>query len=415
MPKIENLIARQIIDSRATPTVEADILFEDGSFGRASVPSGASTGEYEAKEIRDGDPDEFDGLGVKQAIASIEGEIRKQLIGKEFSQEELDQELIALDGTEDKSRLGGNAILAVSLAFAKADAYHHATMLYEHIGTMFPEYEEMPRPMFNIINGGAHADSGLSFQEFMIVPQMESFEEEFKCGVEIYNSLKLLLKEMGYKTSVGDEGGFAPALESNEQALELIMEAGRLAGYTAGEDHWLALDIAANELKDENGYLHQGKYLNTENFLGEIAKLSKNFPIMSIEDPLSEDDEDGFFQLNKLIGEDVLIVGDDLLVTDPAKIEDAGNRKIANSVIIKPNQIGTVSETLEAIMTANSQNMVSIFAHRSGETEDTAIAHLAVASRVPLVKFGAPARGERVAKYNELFRIEKDIEIREQE
>ncbi len=411
IPKIKNIIARQIIDSRSTPTVEADVLLEDGSFGRASVPSGASTGAKEAKEKRDGNPEHYEGLGVIQAVKSIEEEIFYHLAEKSLSMEELDQVLINLDGTDDKSRLGANATLAVSLAFVKALAHSAELPLHFYLGQDFPEHEEMPRPMFNILNGGVHADSGLSFQEFMIVPQGANFNEDVQCGVEIYRSLKRLLIEKGLKTSVGDEGGFAPKLEKNEIALELILEAALMAGYEAGADYHLALDIAAGELKKESGYLHDGKYLSKENFISEIVSLSEKFPFLSIEDPLDEDDSEGFIKLNELIGERIIIVGDDYLVTDSKRIEQAAKDRSVGGAIIKPNQIGTVTETLRAVEVAHKNKIIPIFSHRSGETEDIGIAHLAVASRVPLVKFGAPARGERTAKYNELLRIEEEIEV----
>lgn len=408
-PKIKNLIARQIIDSRANPTVEADILLEDGSFGRASVPSGASTGDKEAKEIRDNDPEQYRGMGVVNAVEIIEEDIFEHLVNRSFTQEELDQDLIDFDGTKDKSRLGANAILAVSLAYSKALAYNANVPLHLYIGQKFLEYEEMPRAMFNILNGGAHADNGLSFQEFMIVPQKNNFHEDTRCAVEIYHSLKNILKEKGLTTSVGDEGGFAPVLEKNETALEIIEEAGLDAGYVSGKDFWLSLDIAANEINKENKYLHNGEMLEKEEFVSEIVNLSENFPILSIEDPFHEDDRESFIKLNKLIGEKVIIVGDDYLVTDPQKIERAAKEKSVGGVIIKPNQIGTVTEALMATTVAMKNKLLPIFSHRSGETEDVGIAHLAVASRAPLVKFGAPARGERTAKYNELLRIEEEM------
>lgn len=413
IPKIKNLLARQIIDSRANPTIEVDVVLEDGSFGRASVPSGASTGDKEAKEIRDGDPEQYGGMGVVNAVQIVEEDIFENLVNRSFTQEELDQTLIELDGTEDKNHLGANSILAVSLAYAKALAFNAGVPLHIHVGQKFLKYEEMPRAMFNILNGGAHADNGLSFQEFMIVPQRYNFHEDMRCGVEIYHSLKRLLKEKGLTTSVGDEGGFAPVLETNEEALEIILEAGLNAGYVSGKDFWLSLDIAANEIEKEGKYLHDGEMLKKDDFTSKLVKLSERFPILSIEDPFHEDDRESFIKLNKLIGEEVIIVGDDYLVTNSSKIEEASKEKSVGGVIIKPNQTGTVTEALTATVTALKNKLLPIFSHRSGETEDVAIAHLAVASRVPLVKFGAPARGERTAKYNELLRIEEEMLVTE--
>ncbi len=411
IPKIENIIARQIIDSRAVPTIEVDLVLDNGAFGRAAAPSGASTGGEEAKEKRDMDPDRYRGLSVSNAIYNVEGKILPHLAGKRFIQEELDQTLIEIDGTADKSNLGANAILAVSLAFSKALAYNAGLPLHLYLGDMFSEYEEMPRPMFNIINGGVHANNGLSFQEFLIVPQGATFEEDMRCGVEIYHSLKDLLKENGLGTSVGDEGGFAPALNDNEDALKIIREAAQNAGYEAGTDYRFALDIAANEIMDGNKYLYNGKFLKKETYISKLTDIINEFPFLSIEDPFDEKDTEGFIELNRLIGKDVLIIGDDYLVTNPGKIKIAAEEKAVGGVIIKPNQIGTVTETLNATLAAMSNRLITVFSHRSGETEDTGISHLAVASRAPLVKFGAPARGERTSKYNELLRIEEDMEM----
>ena len=407
--EIKTIHARQILDSRANPTVEAEVVFNDGSFGRASAPSGASTGATEAKELRDEDMELYIGKGVMKAVFNINGEINAGLSGKNLNQEELDGVLMELDGTEDKSRLGANAMLAVSLAFAKASAAHISTTLYSHLGQGFHDISNMPRPMFNILNGGAHADSGLSFQEFMVVPKRDSFNESLRCGVEIYHSLKKLLIENGLKTSVGDEGGFAPAIETNDRALELIREAGDRIGYRAGDDYEMSLDIAANEIKEGDRYLYNGGFLDRDSFINEIISLSERFPILSIEDPLEENDEEGFIKLNDAIGNRVIIVGDDFLVTDPVRIHEAHERGSAGGAIIKPNQIGTVTETLTAIRTANASDIKTVVSHRSGETEDVAIAHLAVGTNSTFVKFGAPARGERTAKYNELLRIEEEL------
>ncbi|MGM0482244.1 MAG: phosphopyruvate hydratase [Patescibacteria group bacterium] len=407
--EINKIYARQIIDSRATPTVEAEVVLSDGSIGRAAVPSGASTGLTEAVELRDGDDRIYKGKSVTKAVKNIEGEINNRLYNKSFDQKELDDALIELDGTENKKRLGANALLAVSLAFAKASASNKGTTLYGYLSNGFENIIKMPRPMLNIINGGAHADNGLSFQEFMVVPRKETFASSLQCGVEIYHSLKEILKERGLGTSVGDEGGFAPLLESNEEALNTILEAGEKAGYTEGEDYQLSLDIAANEITNEGRYLHNGHYLKRDTFISELIKLSEDYPLLSIEDPLEENDESGFSVINDAVREKTMIVGDDLLVTNPQKIYNSHKEQSAGGVIIKPNQIGTVTETLSAIRAAYASDITPIVSHRSGETEDTSIAHIAIATAAPFVKFGAPARGERTAKYNELLRIEEEL------
>lgn len=412
MNKIKAIKARQIIDSRSMPTVEVDIFLEDNSFGRASCPSGASTGATEAKELRDGNPERYNGYGVTDAIGNIEKKIAPHILEKSFDQETLDRTLKEIDGTEKKEHLGANAILAVSLAFAKAMANHHNTPLYQYLGQDFPEKKEMPKGMFNILNGGAHADNGLSFQEFMVVPQQEFFSERLRCAVEIYQSLKNKLSERNLKTAVGDEGGFAPALERNEEALEIIRISAEAVGYTVNKDYFLSLDVAGNEMMHSDRYLNDGEKITREEFISELKSLSERFLIMSIEDPLQENDQDGFIELNRLIGDKVMIVGDDYLVTDSKKIREASENKSVSGVIIKPNQIGTVSETLEAIKTAQANSVIPIISHRSGETEDVTVSHLAIATGAPLVKFGAPARGERVAKYNELLRISEEIDRR---
>ncbi len=408
-PKIKNIKARQIIDSRAVPTIETDIELEDGSMGRAAVPSGASTGETEAKELRDEDLKNYNGKGVSLAIEYTEGKIKDSIVNKSFTQKELDEKLIEIDGTTNKSHLGANTILALSLSYSVSLANHKKIPLYLHLKEEFAESKSMPKPMFNILNGGVHADSGLSFQEFMIVPSKETFSGSLKCGVEIYQSLKKLLNKKGLKTSVGDEGGFAPTLEKNEEALELIIEASENIGYIAGEDYELALDIAANEISKEEKYLYNGEYLEKSVFISKIKDLTDKYPMISIEDPLNEKDKEGFININQLIGDKVTIVGDDFLVTDPEKIEKSGQEKSTKGVIIKPNQIGTLTETLTAIKTAFYSGISPIVSHRSGETEDVSISHIAVAANVPMIKFGAPARGERTAKYNELLRIEEEL------
>ncbi len=410
---IEKVTACEIIDSRAQPTVEASITLNDGAYGRAAVPSGASSGYREARELRDNDPKRYDGAGVGWAVDNITRYITPHLEGRTWRQRDLDSSLISLDGTVNKENLGANAMLAVSLAFAHASARSYDRHLFEHFNdALSPESSfrfnhGLPRPMFNILNGGAHADSGLSFQEFMVVPVFQPFSRSLRCGVEIYNSLKILLKERGYLTSIGDEGGFAPNLESNEQALELLMEAGERAGYRPGEDFLLSLDIAANEIHQDGHYQHNGHYLTREDFVNALIDLSSRYPIYSIEDPLFEEDVEGFAWLNQATGDKILIVGDDYLVTNPELITNASRNDSAGGVIIKLNQIGTVTETLEALVATYQGNMVPIVSHRSGETEDVSIAHLAFGTAAPLVKFGAPARGERTAKYNELIRIEE--------
>lgn len=408
-PEINKIYARQIIDSRATPTVEAEVVLSDGSFGRAAVPSGASTGLTEAKEIRDEDQQIYKGKSVTKAVENIREEINNQLYNRSFEQKELDETLIELDGTDDKSRLGANALLAVSLAFAKASAAHRAITLYGYLSENFESIKRMPRPMFNILNGGAHADNGLSFQEFMVVPNKDSFTDSLQCGVEIYQSLKEILRERDLATSVGDEGGFAPLLNSNEEALDIILEAGQRAGYSAGEDYQLSLDIAANEIIHEGRYLHNGHYLERDAFIEKLIKLSDDYPLLSIEDPLEENDRPGFSSINKAVYQKTMIVGDDLLVTNPQKIYDSCKEGSAGGVIIKPNQIGTVTEALSAVRAAYASEIVPIISHRSGETEDVSIAHIAVGTAAPFVKFGAPARGERTSKYNELLRIEEEL------
>ena len=407
--EIKDIKARQVIDSRANPTIEVEVWLVDGSFGRTAVPSGASTGATEAKELRDENPEVYNGKGVLRAIEYANGEIKDMVVGKSFAQEELDRSLIDLDGTDDKSRLGANTILAVSLAFAKSMANHKNIPLYAHLNDNPEKKVSIPRPMFNILNGGAHADSGLSFQEFMVVPKKENFSESLRCGVEIYHSLKDLLIENELKTSVGDEGGFSPTLKKNEEALRLIIKASERIGYTAGEDYTLALDIAANEIHSEGKYLYDEEYIEKDAFIYKIKDLADRYPISSIEDPLFEDDKEGFIYINQLIGDGVTIIGDDFLVTDPEKIKASGQEKSTGGTIIKPNQIGTLTETLEAIKASFSSNLSPVVSHRSGETEDVCISHIAVATGVPMVKFGAPARGERTAKYNELLRIEEEV------
>jgi len=408
---IEKIIAREIIDSRAVPTVEAEVILTTGSRGRASVPAGASTGQEEAAELRDGDSKRFNGLGVTQAVSKIETVISEALVGVELDQSHLDQLLIELDGTANKHRLGANATLAVSLAFAQAISDQQQIKLFTYLAQLIPNKGSvlnLPRPMFNILNGGAHADNSLTFQEFMIVPQGDSLKENLRCGVEIYHQLKNLLRENRLQTTVGDEGGFAPNLTGNRHALELIVQAGQMAGYQNGSDFRISLDIAGNELKQGDLYLFDRQVLEAKNYTDQLITLAQDFSLLSIEDPFHEQDRQDFYNLGQALQDQTLIIGDDLLVTNPDKIAQASQEKLVNGVIIKPNQIGTVTETLQAVTVAFDNQLTPIVSHRSGETEDVSIAHLAVAVQAPLVKFGAPARGERTAKYNELLRIEAE-------
>lgn len=402
---IKKVIGRQIFDSRGTPTVEATVILESGVAATAAVPSGASTGQYEAYELRDGG-DEYNGMGVLRAVDNINNTITKALEGESvFDQTELDKIMCELDGTKNKSSLGANAILAVSLAAARAASFSADIPLYQYIGGI--NAYVLPTPMMNILNGGAHAGNNIDIQEFMIVPTgAESFEQAMKMGTEVYQSLKSLLKQKGHSTAVGDEGGFAPDLESDEAALELLMDAIYISGYTPGKDIRIALDMATSEWARDNGYfLPKRNVLYSRNELIEyIISLIEKYPIISIEDPLGENDFDGFAELGTRTA--IQIVGDDLFVTSSERLKLGFEKNAANSILIKPNQIGTLSETLETIRTAKKKGYRTIISHRSGETADSFISDLAVAINAGQIKTGAPARSERVSKYNRLLQIE---------
>jgi enolase len=404
---IEQVGAREILDSRGNPTVEVEVALDDGTLARAAVPSGASTGEHEAVELRDGDAKRYSGKGVEKAVALVLDEIGPELHGVDaVDQRIVDQKLVDLDGTPDKSRLGANAMLGVSLAVAKAAAESSGLELFRYIGG--PNAHVLPVPMLNILNGGAHADNDVDIQEFMIAPiGADSYREALRWGVEVYHSLKSVLKSRGLATGLGDEGGFAPALGSNREALDLIVTAIEKAGYTLGRDVALALDVAATEFYTDGAYVFEGSKRSAEQMIEYYTKLCDDFPMVSIEDPLSEDDWDGWVRLTDEIGERVQLVGDDLFVTNPERLEEGIARRAANALLVKVNQIGTLSETLDAVSLATSYGYRSMMSHRSGETEDTTIADLAVATGVGQIKSGAPARGERTAKYNQLLRIEE--------
>ncbi|HEV7975087.1 phosphopyruvate hydratase [Amycolatopsis sp.] len=409
MAVIEQVGAREILDSRGNPTVEVEVALDDGTLARAAVPSGASTGEHEAVELRDGDTGRYNGKGVERAVAAVLDEIGPELVGVEaVDQRIVDQKLVDLDGTPDKGRLGANAILGVSLAVAKAAAESSELELFRYLGG--PNAHVLPVPMLNILNGGSHADTDVDIQEFMIAPiGAETFREALRWGTEVYHSLKSVLKGRGLSTGLGDEGGFAPSLGSNREALDLILVAIEKAGYVPGRDVALALDVAASEFYTDGAYTFEKNKKSAEQLIGYYTELVRDYPMVSIEDPLNEDDWDGWVQMTAELGEKVQIVGDDLFVTNPDRLEEGITRRAANALLVKVNQIGTLSETLDAISLATSFGYKSMMSHRSGETEDTFIADLAVATGVGQIKTGAPARGERVAKYNQLLRIEETL------
>ncbi|GGS14371.1 MULTISPECIES: phosphopyruvate hydratase [Actinokineospora] len=409
MAVIEQVGAREILDSRGNPTVEVEVALDDGTLARAAVPSGASTGEHEAVELRDGDPKRYLGKGVEKAVTAVLDEIGPELSGIDaVDQRIVDQKLVDLDGTPDKSRLGANAILGVSLAVAKAAAESSGLELFRYLGG--PNAHVLPVPMLNILNGGSHADTNVDIQEFMIAPiGADSFREALRWGAEVYHSLKSVLKSKGLATGLGDEGGFAPNLGTNREALDLIITAIEKAGYAVGRDIALALDVAATEFFSDGAYTFEGARKSAEEMSAYYAGLVDAYPLVSIEDPLSEDDWDGWVRLTADLGERVQLVGDDLFVTNPDRLEEGIARRAANALLVKVNQIGTLSETLDAVTLATSYGYRSMMSHRSGETEDTTIADLAVATGVGQIKTGAPARSERVAKYNQLLRIEETL------
>ena len=411
MTAIVDITAREILDSRGNPTVEVDITLEDGAFGRAAVPSGASTGAHEAAEKRDGDKSRYGGKGVLKAVDAVNGEIFDALSGFEAEeQRRIDTVLIDLDGTDNKSRLGANAILGVSLAAAKAAAASRDLPIYSYVGGVSARV--LPVPLMNIINGGVHADNPIDIQEFMIAPAgADSFAEALRMGAEIFHALKAALKAAGHNTNVGDEGGFAPNLQSADDALSFIMKAGESAGYTAGRDFWLALDPASTEFFKGGRYEleGEGKSLDQAGMVDYYAKLVDAFPIVSIEDGMAEDDFDGWRQITDRLGDRVQLVGDDLFVTNPKRLGQGIKDGLANSILIKVNQIGTLSETLDAVDMAHRSRYTAVMSHRSGETEDATIADLAVATNCGQIKTGSLARSDRLAKYNQLLRIEEQL------
>lgn len=413
MNEIQNILAREILDSRDNPTVEVQLTLSDGSIGRASVPSGASTGSHEAFELRDGDLSRYGGMGVLKAIANIHQEISKALVGKIFDQETLDETLIALDGTQNKKRLGTNAILGVSLAFAHAFSLSQELLLYEYFAKISGTKQmRLPVPMFNFINGGRHAANSTDFQEFMIVPHgLNSYHEALQAGTEIYDALSTLLKDRGFSISVGDEGGFAPSLQTNEEALKLLVEAIIKAGYKPKDQVSIALDIAASEFYKEGVYVlaTEKRSLSGPQMLLYYQDIIARYPIISIEDGFSEDDWENWKVLTQKLGKNIQLVGDDLFVTNPIRLQEGVDKGVANSILIKLNQIGTITETIATIRLAQSNGYECIISHRSGETEDTTIADFAVGLGVGQIKAGSVSRSERVAKYNQLLRIEEDL------
>lgn len=412
---IIDIRAREILDSRGNPTIEADVILADGTIGRAAAPSGASTGSREALELRDGDQDRYMGKGVKKAVANVNSQIRSALMDKDVTEQQaIDDAMIALDGTENKDNLGANAMLAVSLASAKAAAKSQSLPLHQYIANLRNQTSlTMPVPMMNILNGGEHADNTVDIQEFMIEPVgFTSFSEALRAGTEIFHSLKSVLKAQGLNTAVGDEGGFAPNLRSNEEAITVIMQAIEQVGYKAGDDIHLALDCAASEFYKDGQYILAGegnKSFDSQGFSDYLVGLTRQYPIISIEDGLDESDWDGWKYLTEQIGDKVQLVGDDLFVTNPAILQEGIDKHIANAILIKFNQIGTLSETLDAIYLAKKNGYATIISHRSGETEDSTIADLAVGTAAGQIKTGSLCRSDRVAKYNQLLRIEQQV------
>lgn len=409
MGKIKDIKAREILDSRGNPTVEVDVILENRVMGRAAVPSGASTGIREALELRDNDKNRYMGKGVLKAVNNVNTEIRDLVIGMESTnQKEIDYKMIELDGTETKSRLGANAMLGVSMAVLKASANEKNIPLYKYIGNG----KTLPVPMMNILNGGAHADNKLDFQEFMIIPQASTIKERVRIGAEVFHNLKNVLKSKGLATSVGDEGGFAPNLESNTEGFELIMEAIKKAGYVPGVDVKLGIDVAASEFYEDGKYVlaGEGRSLTTDELIEFYKELCSKYPIISIEDPVDENDWEGFRKITEELGDKVQLVGDDLFVTNKKCLQKGIDNHAGNAILLKVNQIGTITETLETIELARKNNYKTIISHRSGETEDTTIASLAVGLDLGQIKTGSLSRTDRVCKYNELMRIEEELE-----
>ncbi len=409
MSKIKDVIGREILDSRGNPTVEVDVILESGIVGRACVPSGASTGEREALELRDGDKNRFLGKGVLKAVNNVNTVIRNLVIGYDvLDQKTLDYAMINLDGTETKSVLGANAILGVSMAAMRAAALYKGVPLYKYVG----EGKTLPVPMMNIINGGAHADNKLDFQEFMIIPQASTIHERVRIGSEVFHNLKKVLNEKGLSTGVGDEGGFAPNLESNSEGFELIMEAIKRAGYEPGRDVKMAIDVAASEFYNNGKYelVGEGKSLTTDELIEYYKELVSKYPIISIEDPVDENDWEGFRKITEALGDKIQLVGDDLFVTNKKCLQMGIDNHAGNAILLKVNQIGTITETIETINLARSHGYKTVISHRSGETEDTTIADLAVGLDLGQIKTGSMSRTDRICKYNQLMRIEEEIE-----
>ena len=410
MSVIKAVNSREILDSRGNPTVEVEVTLDNGVVGRAAVPSGASTGAFEAAELRDGGK-RYLGKGVLNALKNVNEKLTPAVIGlKAEDQRSLDEKMIALDGTKNKSNLGANAILGISLATARAAANSANQSLFKYLGG--DDAKTLPVPMMNILNGGAHADTNVDIQEFMVAPiGAETFKESLRWGAEVYHSLKSVLKKKGLATSIGDEGGFAPNLDSNRAALDLILEAVEIAGFKAGKDIALAMDVAATEFHENGMYNFEGKKLSSDQMIEYYVQLEATYPLVSIEDPLDEDDWAGWAKLTQVLGEKIQIVGDDLFVTNPERLQRGIDTKTANALLVKANQIGSLTETIDAVNLAHKNGYRSMMSHRSGETEDTTIADLAVALNCGQIKTGAPARSERVAKYNQLLRIEEELAV----
>jgi enolase len=416
MPKITHVVGREILDSRGNPTVEVQISLEGGASGRAGVPSGASTGEREALELRDGDKSRYLGKGVTKAVGHVNGEIAKVVVGRDADQRAIDRVMIELDGTPNKGRLGANAILGVSMALARAAAQAEAVPLYAHLSRLYGGADfVLPAPMMNILNGGAHADSSVDFQEFMVMPLgAATFAEALRAGAEIFHTLRGILKKQGHSTGVGDEGGFAPSLSSNREALDVVLEAIVKAGYGPGENVFIALDVAASELWNHEGKNYEfkkskEKTRTADEMVAMYEEWVRQYPIISIEDGLAEGDWDGWKTLTKSLGSRVQLVGDDVFVTNPEILARGIREGVANALLVKLNQIGTVSETLDAVAMARDAKYASVISHRSGETEDTTIADLAVGTGAGQIKTGSASRSDRVAKYNQLLRIEEEL------
>ena len=408
MSKIKDVHAREVLDSRGNPTVEVDVTLESGVMGRAIVPSGASTGEREALELRDGDKSRYLGKGVTKAVENANGPLRDLVIGMDSEkQKELDYAMIELDGTKTKSKFGANAILGISLANLKATATEKGMPLYKYVG----DGKTLPRPMMNIINGGAHADNKLDFQEFMIIPERDTIKERIRVGAEVFHNLKKVLNEKGLATGVGDEGGFAPDLQSNSEGFELIMEAIRRAGYVPGKDVFMGIDVAASEFYKNGKYelVGEGRSLTTDELIDFYSELVNKYPIISIEDPVDENDWEGFAKITKVLGDKIQLVGDDLFVTNKECLKMGIEKHAGNAILLKLNQIGTYTETLETIKLAKDNGYKTVISHRSGETEDTTIADLAVGLDLGQIKTGSMSRTDRICKYNQLMRIEEEL------